>query len=136
MTLKEYINKYKDPIYDHLNISYSKLSDLNGIEEYSHIVRLNISYTNIKNIEPLKHLKKLEVLNISDNLIEDLEPLLYLDNLRNLWIYNNPITNKNPIYHPYRYDSSSLGICYERLNEFKILLRNEKRKRLINLLDQ
>ena len=133
MTFKEYIQG--DPIEDDitsLNLNELNLTDIYGIEEYKNIKYLFISWNEIRDITPLKYLLKINTLDISKNLIDNLDVLIYLDNLDTLWVYDNPIIKNNLL----KCVGDKRMLVDSTLIEFKNTIKSERRKKIINLLNE
>ena len=128
MTFKEYIKKYPvDLDIIKLNLSYGKLDDIYGIEEYSKLEQLNLSHNNISDIEPLKNLP-IKELSLSNNPISDIEIILYLTNLYYLNIHKTK-------YIKYLNVQGFYSIYYvPELIVLKKKLTSERRKRIIKNL--
>ena len=132
MTFKEYVidNIHYTDI-DVLNITKENLTDIYGIEEFKNIRHLFLGKNKIVDISPLKYLPKIYNLDISENLIDNFDVLIYLDNLDTLWIYDNPIIKNNLTKY-----NNAIFLDGNKLIELKNIIKIERRKRLIKLLDK
>ncbi len=99
--------------FDELDLSFSSISKLDGINAFENLVVLDLSHNQISNISPIAELKwihelnlsdnqistidalknnqLLQILNLSNNCIEDITPLFCLPKLEYLNLSNNPV---------------------------------------------
>ncbi|MBN2533673.1 MAG: leucine-rich repeat domain-containing protein [Spirochaetales bacterium] len=74
-----------------LILSYSDLSDLEGLQYCTGITSLDLSNNKIENIYEINSLDQLEELDLSNNYIDDIDPLAGLNNLETLYLDHNQI---------------------------------------------
>ncbi len=73
------------------------ITNLEGIQHCSNLVKLYLSSNQIDNISTLVNLKKLTILDISYNKISDISPVSGLTNLTELRLNMNKITDVHPL---------------------------------------
>ena len=156
MTFEEYKKKKKIDLYiDVLDLTQQKLDDLYGIEEFINLKTLDIGGNNISDIEPLKYLINLEDLWLNNNPITDISMLKELNKLRNLSLWDIPIIDKdldvlleiknmNGLWLTgtkiskkyYTHSKKQVWFSDNKLLNLKNIIKFERRKRLIKLLDK
>ncbi|MBI1772458.1 MAG: hypothetical protein HYR68_08965 [Burkholderiales bacterium] len=87
----------KMPALEHLQIKWSNLKSLRGIEQLQNLRRLNIgSSAKIESLDPLRKLSQLKVLDIENfKLISDFSPLLDLTTLESLSVTGSMWSRQN-----------------------------------------
>ncbi len=96
-SLKREVNKlvnYENVSVDeitHLDVSFSGVETLEGIEVLKNLEYLTVSSNMIQDLSPISSLEQLKLLDIQNNRITDLSPLIGLSKLEVLLIRNNPI---------------------------------------------
>lgn len=93
----EYPCFYLEEIED-FELSYSDLSDLDGVQFCTHVKTLDVSNNRISDLSPLIGLKELEELNLSDNQVGIIDELSYLKQLRTVVLSNNYIQDISPLF--------------------------------------
>ncbi|MCH4890777.1 leucine-rich repeat domain-containing protein [Acidaminobacter sp. JC074] len=75
----------------HLDVSFSGVESLEGIEVLKNLEYLTLSSNMIQDLRPLSGLENLKLVDIQNNRVTDLSPLKELANLEVLLIRNNPV---------------------------------------------
>ena len=153
MTYEEYKNKNGLS----LDLSRENLSDIYGIDvDFPNLVTLILSNNEIKDISPLKNLTKLKELYINDNKIVDISCLKDMDihildisynqisnidiiinfpNLQEVIIHDNKLIEELEKFNNLDYSIENDDIeDYLNLTELKMIIKTQKRKRIINNL--
>jgi C1A family cysteine protease len=80
-----------------LNVGFSNITNLSGLEFAENLQSLDVSYNNIISLEPLKNLRKLNFLDISNNSVKDISSLRELNSLEILYMQENFISDISPL---------------------------------------
>ena len=101
---KKYCEKHGiDPLeLEHLNLSYNKITKIEGLGNLTKLIFLFLSNNEITKIEGLGNLTKLFGLYISYNKITKIENLDKLMNIGDLYLDNNKISQEQIDRSPYR----------------------------------
>lgn len=94
-----------------LDLSYSNISNISGLEYAINLESLDLKYNNIENISNLSNLVNLKVLSLSDNLIKDITPISSLSNLENLYLDGNTISSVRPLTSLSKLNTLNLDYC-------------------------
>jgi len=76
-----------------LNVSDTKIEDLNALRFAMKLEQLDVSNTNTKDVSALKYLEKLQVLDLSITPVQDISSLSYLENLKELILTGTNVVN-------------------------------------------
>ena len=74
-----------------LDLSGNSLANIRNLQNLGNLEELYASENMISDIEPLQELDRLEIIDLADNDIEEAEPLLKISGLRFVNLKNNPV---------------------------------------------
>ena len=80
-----------------LYLSFSEITNLEGIQNCINLEYLSLGGNNISDIKPLSNLVNLSELHLANNNISDIKPLSNLVNLTELYLANNNISDIRPL---------------------------------------
>jgi Leucine-rich repeat (LRR) protein len=89
---------------DEIELSFSDIIDLDGIQYCIHARTVDLSDNRIIDLSPLIGLKQIEELNLSDNRIVIIDDLNRLSHLKRLFLSNNLIEDISPLFEMDRLD--------------------------------
>ena len=73
----------------YLNISFNRISEINGIAHLTKLRTLDISHNKIFDLSPISKAISMEILRADSNLIESLKPLTNFSKMKQLFLGNN-----------------------------------------------
>ena len=80
-----------------LNLRNNQLTDVKGLEKFTHLTLLSLNGNNLTDVKVLENLKSLKVLYLLDNKLTDVKGLEKLTQLKQLFLNNNPDLTKAQI---------------------------------------
>ena len=75
----------------YLNLSFNRISEINGIAHLTKLRTLDISHNKIFDLSPISKALSLEILRADSNLIESLKPIINFSKMKQLFLGNNNI---------------------------------------------
>ncbi|MDQ5767530.1 leucine-rich repeat domain-containing protein [Thiothrix subterranea] len=76
-----------------LDLSNTKLANINGLAELKQLTKLNLGSNYITNISALSDMQQLQILNLGFNDISDIAPLSNINSLQELYLDANKLSN-------------------------------------------
>jgi len=120
-TRTEFPSYYLEDI-DEIELSQSRIDDLDGVQYCIHLISLDLSGNSIEDISLLWGLTQLKEINLSDNKISDIDTLSNLKNLQTLDLSNNPVDDISPLFnldHLEYVDLSGCRVAHKRIKELE-----------------